>query len=367
MTSRLRASALALSLAALPVVAFACKKDKPADPAPAARADPATSTAPKTKSSKSTKGDDDGKKDDDDQGDDHGIVDDDRKGHDVPKGDDEGAAPATSAPGPVTIKPAIPAFEMGMMDHATVLGWSTDSSEFGYCNTSGGSGGQTCFFERTSGAIDKMSDFNLGKGEIDPAKSGAIASRAKTKGYGASGKSWPFGGDITLRWQTVSGTVQAIMVGGELAGEAPIFPITSPAPKDAGVHVETIAVSPDGKFVGVVSHSFAGEFSDSFDVQVMSSTKFAAQVYNDAGMAHHKKADYARAAELFDKAAGADVTAELPMYNLACAYARLSDGKAQHALEQAIARGGEKVKKRAVGDDDFAKVKGETWFSDLTK
>ena len=32
--------------------------------------------------------------------------------------------------GPATVDPAVPAFEMGMMDHVTLAGWSADGAEF---------------------------------------------------------------------------------------------------------------------------------------------------------------------------------------------------------------------------------------------
>jgi hypothetical protein len=109
------------------------------------------------------------------------------------------------------------------------------------------------------------------------------------------------------------------------------------------------------------------EYCDDFDIVRMTTSTFAGRVYNDAGFRHHKKGEYARAAELFSLAAFADVSAELYAYNLACALARLGDAKAKDALALAIARGGDKVKVRARADEDFAGVKSQSWFGDLTK
>jgi len=79
-----------------------------------------------------------------------------------------------------------------------------------------------------------------------------------------------------------------------------------------------------------------------------------------------EKGKLERAVELFARAAYVDPTRELPAYNLACAYARLKDGRAEAALDLAIGRGGDAVRARAAKDKDFDAVKSAPWFVKLT-
>ena len=107
------------------------------------------------------------------------------------------------------------------------------------------------------------------------------------------------------------------------------------------------------------------EWCDDFIVYRNGTAAFASLVYNDTGFRHHKKADYARAADLFLKATWADPKAKLPPYNLACAWARLNDDRAKDALAVAIERD-PSAKARALTDADFASVKDTAWFRGLT-
>ena len=66
------------------------------------------------------------------------------------------------------------------------------------------------------------------------------------------------------------------------------------------------------------------------------------------------------------RAAYVDPARELPAYNLACAYARLNDPRAEAALALAIERGGDAVRARAPKDKDLASVRSAPWFTKLT-
>jgi hypothetical protein len=246
-------------------------------------------------------------------------------------------------------------------------GWSTDSSTLAYCQTNGGRGDMSCQLRKASGAVEKIGDWDEGASAIDAKKHASIVGRIKSLGLHATSDKWAFARDLEITWDAKGGTLR---VGARVKGEAPSWSIVLvDAGKSDGVaHPEVIAVSPDGKTLGALSHTFAGEFSDRFFAGTVSAQRAAAQAYNDAGFAHHKKSDFKASSELFAKATAADATFAIAAYNLSCAYAQLGDKKAKAALEAAIARAGAgaaKMKKNAKGDTDFAKVKDEAWFKEI--
>ena len=136
-------------------------------------------------------------------------------------------------------------------------------------------------------------------------------------------------------------------------------------PEHRDVHPEAIALSPDGQYLGVVGHAHGEGVRDELYVHVVGMRELAGRAYNDAGFAHHKKAEYERAAGLFHKAAFADPKHPNAMYNLACAWARLGDARAAAALAQAVERDPDATKRKAKTDADFESVRSEAWFSRL--
>lgn len=262
-----------------------------------------------------------------------------------------------------------------MEDHSDRSGWLADSSEFGYCMESGGSGATLCQFFSSAGKLrEKVDDFNHANWEIDAKRTALLKQRIAR--YSAPRVRFPFSRDLTITWQTNAGPsdeqpgrIARLRVGARVRGSsAEAFPISIGAGKaDFEIHVEALAFSPDASSLAVLSHSFAGEFADTFTVRVLPTAKFAEEAYNSAGLSLHRRGDYAGAAPLFHKAAYADVTAPLPMYNLACSLARLREAHTEKALELAIARGGQSVKEKARKDADFELVRGEPWFDTLTR
>lgn len=289
---------------------------------------------------------------------------------------DPGVAPVFGA-GPVEIVPPVPPFEMGMMDHAHVYGWSKDSSEFAYCVKSGGSGETECHFLQPNGKSSMMSDFDEVKGEPDPKRTKAIEDRIKKMGYGAKATEWPYASDLVIAWEDISddkeGTTTLLKVGAKVReAKDPVYVINLKEEEEEymmfTIHPEVISISPDGKYLGVISHAFGGEFTDTHQAEIIPVEKLAGQVYNTTGYEqYHKKGDYAKAAELFWKAAYAWPDSPVAMYNLACALARLQDPGAKEALKRAIEKDGAKTKEKAKKDPDFEAVRGEAWFQELTR
>jgi hypothetical protein len=167
-------------------------------------------------------------------------------------------------------------------------------------------------------------------------------------------------------------------VGARVKGEAPgwalVLQDSSPDSADESAHPEVIAISPDGRTLGAIAHTFHGEFSDQFPVGMSPVERVVAHAYNGAGYAHHTRKEWAQSARFFAQAAAVDPTWDLPPYNLACAYARLGDPRAEPALRAALERtrprdsgeGGTKTKNKARADPDFALVADAGWFKALT-
>jgi len=274
----------------------------------------------------------------------------------------------------VTMVPKVPAFELGMMDHAQRYGWSFDSRLFGYCQPNGGRGDEQCFFhpaESKSGPVEHFGDWNDKTQEIDPKMSAALVARVSAMKLRATSDRWAFARDLEIAWDTPNGWT--LRVGARVRGESASWSLViadpSPYAKDGSVHPEVVAVSPDGQWLGAIAHTFHGEFSDTFLLKTISTNRAAALAYNDAGHAHHVRKEWSTAADLFRKAVAADSTFATSAYNLACAYARMGDSRAKTALDLAIERAGAdapRMKSNAIVDADFASVKTSAWFVTAT-
>ncbi len=262
-----------------------------------------------------------------------------------------------------------PFFDDGIMvEHISYGGFTSDGSELGYCDPGGPQyGGTNCTFQGKDGKVADSFAF----GSSDPKDVGRKKGIAWLTDHGIPALkqppplvgSWAFAGDITLAVKT---TGLDLLVGGSLAGEAAVFPIVvrpshgliDPATTEA----DLVALSPNGSELGVIARTMCGEWCNPKGMTRMPVTRFAARIYNDTAFVHHKRGEYAKAAELFAKASVANPDESLFVYNLACAYARLGDPRADAALARAIALGGEAVKKRATGDADFDTVRAMPWF-----
>lgn len=276
-----------------------------------------------------------------------------------------------------------------MNDPADVVGFTTDGAEYGYCATLGARD------PATTSCVTTLADGTTKTRRTDDAKGDYSATLAKDLAtwQRSSGLTkldfsgppdkhlakpvsgfWTFA-DITLWVNPVSGdgatTNAVVQVGGAVAGEAPVYPVTLQASQGTtklfyhSSWVNDVSISKDNREIGVVGHFFCMEWCDAFIVYRNGTADLASLVYNDTGFRHHKKGEYGTAADLFLAATFADPKAKLPPYNLACAWARLGDARAKEALVVAIERD-PTVKTRAPKDADFATVKDATWFHALT-
>lgn len=122
--------------------------------------------------------------------------------------------------------------------------------------------------------------------------------------------------------------------------------------------IDAVAPSPDGAHVAVLTHSFAGEYSDGYPVTIHDAASLAAKAYNAEGLAQLKAEQLPRVAALFKRVAALEPSAWKGPYNLACAHARAgAKDEARAALEEAIRRGGESVRKKLPRDRDLDRVR----------
>lgn len=299
---------------------------------------------------------------------------------------------ADAATGPIVVKGYPHEIRNGMNDPAGHVGWTRDGALFGYCAEFGGEGPTLhCEFIDASGAATKM--VSTTNDNPDAKKRREILDFLRDRGVPAVpgfdsqhampsrlAGTWSFT-DITIDVARIAATgldgkgktpsPAVLKVGGSVSGEPPVHPLVLssyvvPGAPPHFVVMNGMELSPDGRELGMVGHFFACEYCDSFVVKRITLGAFASLVYNDTGFRHHKKGDFARAAELFQKAIAADPTAKLPPYNLACAWALTSDARTKDALRSAIDKDAT-AKTRARNDKDFEKVRAEPWFVELTR
>jgi hypothetical protein len=174
--------------------------------------------------------------------------------------------------GPATVNPAVPPFELGMMDHVYVVGWSKDSREVGWCMDGMV---RRCGFRTVDGAEATLRDRPSPEFDApDPAMAAAIDARLAANGYGTVRGVWDYAETVALTWRVTPGAEGGpdalLEAGARLAANGrPVYPVSLSEPSFDRIHLEFIGLSPDGKHVGVVSHAFRGEYSDTFRIAIV--------------------------------------------------------------------------------------------------
>ncbi len=273
---------------------------------------------------------------------------------------------AAPVAGPVSFAPRLPKLEDGMMDHIERAGWTPDSKRFGYCYDEGGSGCYRCRLRTTGDEpadVVDLSDCN--KDEPVPGRRRRVRAQVKKLGFPTEGRTWLHGGELELSWRgsgrRVAGGVRRR---GDRRGYYP-GALRFKATDVGSVHLEAMKVSPDGKWLAMVAHTFQGEYSDTYPVVLIPTSKLAAGAYNTAGFLRHKAGKHAEAATLFLKATAADPDHPLALHNLACAWAKAGDARVRTALARAIGQAGDDARDKARRDKDLDTVRREPWFEEL--
>ena len=284
---------------------------------------------------------------------------------------------AAAARGPIAVRGYPHPVRNGIDDAFSYMGFSKDGAFFAYCGIFGG--GEpvlSCTLQDRAGRKSSRE----GSGAHAFVRYNGLSEIRGTSRLSADDKPAPLVGtwsspDITLdvlRLQGDAKTGHFVRVGGGVAGESSVYPITlttaTPSPElpPQFAVMNGMAISPDGNEIGMVAHFLASANSDSFVVRRMTLGALASVIYNDTGFRHHQNGDFAGSAALFEKAVFADPDADLAAYNLACAWTRTGDTRAKEALAYAIVRD-PRVKTRAQKDADFARVRAEDWFTPLVQ
>jgi hypothetical protein len=261
------------------------------------------------------------------------------------------------------VRPAeiVPPLDGESLGHDSVCcracGWSKDGADLGYC-AEGGYPGTWC---------EALVGGQHVEASIETKKDRALLQRLLGRGFqrGTAG-AWAYGDDLVITWRTAD--QMELWVGAKLRGsDDAAWPLHLTDEQGFRSHPDVIAFSADGRTLGVIAHWYQGEWSNGYRVGTVEAKTLAEQAYNAAGMKQLRRGNLPQAAALFEKAASADPASEKAAYNRACALARLGAPEAKAALERAIAIGGAAVKKKAARDSDFAQVRAQAWFTELTK
>ncbi len=275
-------------------------------------------------------------------------------------------------------------------------GYSKDGAWFAHCAVDGDTAPHTCVFENTRTGerknlasvitydtaphVDEIDRFRAAKGFTTTTEE---ESRKLVV-------PWPY---PDMRFAVEGGSqppkAPVVKVGARIGDEAPVYPIVVNMPAfrapprsadatetpeqwalefswhsaDAGV----VSLSPDGKELGVIVFETGTMWAEATEARRMKLSTFATRVYNETGLAMHASGKHAGAAELFAKALEIEPTSSLFAYNVACAYAKADDARAEAALAVAIKLGGGGIRSRAANDDDFAGVRAAPWFRALVR
>lgn len=310
--------------------------------------------------------------------------------------------PHAPGSGPIRVENYPPKLDAGMSDPASAFGYFRDGKTYAYCQFDAccRSDQYSCVLydenDKPHSLVSPILFGDLTKPTPDVEKRGIkeLLDLPKAEGLATLGPrtmsdytqkpppltgTIPYGNELTLVYQSIAPTALpdgnvkipgAVKIGARLAGENAVYVAFPPYPDFckttpiACFHAELngISLTPDGDELAFLVFQHLPSHGAQFSHMRIKTTAFAALVFNDTGMAHHEKKEWARAAELFTRAVYADPTKELFAYNLACALARQSDARAEHALEHAISIGGDAVKKRASADADFEAVRTTDWF-----
>jgi hypothetical protein len=283
---------------------------------------------------------------------------------------------------PIAPTKAFPQAHVGpdMQDHAWAFGWTADSGAFAHCTIVSGEDCKHCTYTRPDGAREQLrSGKQCTEKGVTMVTKKDLKQRLVDRGVAVRDGEWAHGGAVLVTTREVMGApdsdgeARAILKVGAArrdgSGEADAYEEAA-CTRDKGqtscftvAHAEAILLSPDGATVAILGHMWEGEYSDTFSLGFIPAGRLAAAAYNQQGLAALARNDLPAAADAFLAAMHADPTAWKGPYNLACAHARAADPRARPALQAALDRAPDPVRKRAATDKDLDSVRTQPWFT----
>ena len=267
-----------------------------------------------------------------------------------------------------------------MQDHAWAFGWTADGKAFAYCTVVSGAECELCTFVSLDESVETLSSGEeCDDGGATKLSAKQLKERLKERGVMLRDGEWAHGGELVATTREVAGRPDdfgtkrsTLVVGagrrdGSVEGDAVHEDGCAEGEGEGShcfvdAHPDVIAASPDGASVAILGHFWEGEFSDTFVLTIVPAGRLAAASYNREGLDALGRSDFEAAATAFLAAMHADPSAWKGPYNLACAYARAADPRAQPALEEAVVRGGDVVREKAKKDPDLDSVRAQAWF-----
>lgn len=185
-----------------------------------------------------------------------------------------------------------------MSDHPFAWGWSqaygNSGPEFLECRPGGGMDCDVCTFHRPGLAKSQAPQMRAGS-ECEPPRTGDELDRRLAGGdFRVVDDSWKFGGSHVIVVEQTRGAPDAqgdpravVRIGvrprnGEQTRWIETFERCFDHGENIGIHcapdmhVDVLAPSPDGRDVGVLLHSFMGEFTDTYEVRVWAAESLVA-------------------------------------------------------------------------------------------
>lgn len=207
--------------------------------------------------------------------------------------------PAEAGPGPgplridrggtiTTPRPYVRDDEPSMSDEPSIVGWSAVTGEFLYCVPSGGAECESCEFVRPGGPAERI---GVGPDCQRRISRAALDARIAAGGFTIADGDWAHGAGVVLTVESRQGepdgtgmergvlTIGARLIGGDaghpgMTGSSAVIEEVTVCLEDEefcapDVHTDAIGASPDGRTIAVLVHSFAGEYTDTYEVKLL--------------------------------------------------------------------------------------------------
>jgi hypothetical protein len=160
------------------------------------------------------------------------------------------------------------------LTHAQRVGWSKDGAEFGYCVQTEWE--TRCIAITVDGKTRKESDCTPGSDEtcVGGPESQKVVAHGRARGYSVRRNTGPAGGP--LLWQVTGNTFRLVAEDGTGQPSTEVLRVMLPNGAFAA-HPDAIALSPDGKSIGVAIHYLIPtDRDDRFELRLVKTSEVSA-------------------------------------------------------------------------------------------